>query len=129
MRQASIRPSTSPILSQAKRLWRSRSNVMAAMEESLRRLVELQTRQNELLERYLWRIRFSLLTLLLLTTAICCGLGILVYQLRSTPRPVTIPAPWPSRAPTYAPPATPMQPRQITPPPDQPKIVPQRTIG
>src|SRR5262249_49711644 len=40
--------------------------IITSLKEHLQRLVELQARQNELLERYLWRIRFSLLTLLLL---------------------------------------------------------------
>jgi hypothetical protein len=72
---------------------------MAGMEEHLRRLVELQSRQNELLERYLWRIRFSLLTLLLLTTALCCRLGYVAYKLR-------VPTPYaPAISPYYAVPA------------------------
>ncbi len=32
-----------------------------------------------------WKFRFSLRTLLLLTTAICCDLGFLVYELRQKP--------------------------------------------
>jgi hypothetical protein len=52
----------------------------AAMDAHLQKLVELQIEQNQLLKRYLWRFRFSLLTLLLLTTATCCGLGFLVYR-------------------------------------------------
>lgn len=49
------------------------------MDSQLQQLIELQTKQNRLLERYLWRFRFSLITLLLLTTAICCGLGFVIY--------------------------------------------------
>jgi hypothetical protein len=50
------------------------------MDDQLQQLIELQKEQNQLLKRYLWRLRFSLLTLLLLTTALCGGLGFLVYQ-------------------------------------------------
>jgi|SRR4051812_26358590 hypothetical protein len=95
------------------------------MDAQLQQIIELQTQQNQLLEKYLWRIRFSLLTLLLLTTAICCGLGFLVYkqQLASSPR-ITIPSlsgsftgaqslptykfaqPYQSRMPVFVPPST-----------------------
>src|SRR6478752_3895909 len=55
------------------------------MDAQLQRLIELQTKQNQLLERYLWRIRFSLITLLLLTTAICCCLGFIIYEQQTNP--------------------------------------------
>jgi hypothetical protein len=61
------------------------------MEEQLQRLIELQTEQNQLQKKHLVRIRFSLLTLLLLTTAVCCCLGYVMYMLRS-PRVVVLPA-------------------------------------
>jgi hypothetical protein len=88
---------------------------MGGMEEHLQRLVELQTEQNQLLRKYLWRIRFSLLTLLLLTTAVCCGLGFLVYKqqtARQIVAPSITPAPMPYRpammgAPVAPPPPTP----------------------
>jgi hypothetical protein len=64
------------------------------MDPQLQQIIELQTEQNRLLRKHLWRIRFSLLTQLLLTTAVCCGLGFLVYQLNrpaSAPSPLTPP--------------------------------------
>jgi hypothetical protein len=48
-------------------------------------IVELLKEQNQLLKRHLWRFRFSLLALLLLTTATAIGLGFLVYKPQSTP--------------------------------------------
>jgi hypothetical protein len=67
---------------------------MADMDPQLQQIIELQAEQNQLLRKYLWRIRFSLLTLLVLTTAICCGLGVVVYkQQKSSP---TLAAPLPS---------------------------------
>ena len=65
------------------------------MDPQLQQLIELQSEQNQLLRKYLWRIRFSLLTLLILTTAICCGLGALVYYARTSlsclPQPAAAP--------------------------------------
>jgi hypothetical protein len=55
------------------------------MEAQLQQLIELQTEQNELLKRYLWRIRFSLAALLLLTTALCCGMGFVAYRQNAAP--------------------------------------------
>jgi hypothetical protein len=43
-------------------------------------IIELLREQNQLLKKYLWRVRFSLLFLMLMTTAICLGLAIVVYQ-------------------------------------------------
>jgi hypothetical protein len=66
------------------------------MDDQLQRLIELQTEQNQLLKRYLWRFRFSLLTLLVLTTAICCTLGFIIYKQQVaqgaafSPLPVTV---------------------------------------
>jgi hypothetical protein len=63
------------------------------MEEQLKELVNLQREQNQLFKRYLWRLRFSLLTLLLITTATAVGLGFVIYQDRSKvspPTPTTI---------------------------------------
>ena len=51
------------------------------MHDELKVLIDLQREQNALLKKYLWRLRFSLLSLLLLTTATAVGLGILVYKL------------------------------------------------
>lgn len=48
--------------------------------ELLNQLLAAQKEQTELLRRYLWRFRFSLLSLLLLTTATAVGLGVLAYQ-------------------------------------------------
>jgi hypothetical protein len=52
------------------------------MDAQLQQLIALQTEQNQLLKKYLWRIRFSLITLLLLTIAICCCLGFMIYTQR-----------------------------------------------
>jgi hypothetical protein len=52
------------------------------MDEQLQQLIELQKEQNQLLRKHLWRLRFSLMTLLLLTTATAVGLGIVAYQTR-----------------------------------------------
>jgi len=51
-------------------------------DQLLRELIAGQKEQTELFRRYLWRMRFSLLGLLLLMTITCVGLGILVYELR-----------------------------------------------
>ena len=50
------------------------------MDDQLQQLIELQKEHNQLLERYLWRFRFSLLSLLLLTTITAIALGFLVYR-------------------------------------------------
>src|SRR6185295_13368178 len=73
------------------------------MDPQLQQIIELQTEQNQLLRKYLWRIRFSLLTLLILTTAICCGLGVVVYYEHTTPGPVQ-PSPSPAPPQIGAPP-------------------------
>jgi hypothetical protein len=66
------------------------------MDPQLQQIIELQTEQNQLLKRNLWRFRFSLLTLLILTTAICCGLLIAIYrqepQLSVIRVPVAVPS-------------------------------------
>jgi hypothetical protein len=63
------------------------------VDDQLQRLIQLQEEQNQLLKRYLWRFRFSLMALLLLTTVTCFGLGLLVYRDQSkvpaAPTPVT----------------------------------------
>lgn len=56
------------------------------MDDQLQELINLQREQNQLLKKYLWRLRFSLLGLLLLTTATAIGLGVVVHQ---TPKVVT----------------------------------------
>ncbi len=63
------------------------------MDDQLQRLIELQTEQNQLLKKYLWRFRFSLLTLLLLTTAICCTLGFVIYKQQAAQRAMFAPTP------------------------------------
>jgi hypothetical protein len=50
------------------------------MDAQLQQLIELQTEQNQLLKKHLWRFRFSLLTLLVLTTGICICLGVMMYS-------------------------------------------------
>jgi hypothetical protein len=67
------------------------------MDDQLQQLIELQKEQNQLLKKHLWRLRFSILSLLLLTTAIAIGLGIVVYQTRpnaNTPTPTRPSAPF-----------------------------------
>jgi hypothetical protein len=59
----------------------------------LRELIDLQKEENQLLKKYLWRLRFSLLSLLLLTTATAVGLGFLVYEQKTKVTKVTQPAP------------------------------------
>jgi hypothetical protein len=76
------------------------------MDDQLQQLIQLQKEQNELFNRYLWRLRLSLLGLLLMTTATAIGLGVVAYQ-RSKPvivqplRPPTTTFPAPTRY--YAP--------------------------
>jgi hypothetical protein len=72
------------------------------------RIISLLEEQNALLKKHLWRLRFSLLTLLLLTTGLCVGLGYVTYRARqiitSMPMPApTVPAPFPSQPPIPAP--------------------------
>ena len=59
------------------------------MDAQLKELIDLQREQNQLLKKYLWRFRFSLITLLLLTTAICICLGFVIYtqQTNLSPKP------------------------------------------
>jgi hypothetical protein len=63
----------------------------------LRDILSQQTKQTELLQKYLpplWtKIRFSLLTLLLLMTGVAIGLGVLVYEGKrpASSRPAPIP--------------------------------------
>ena len=59
------------------------------MDEQLKELISLQREQNQLLKRHLWRLRFSLLSLLLITTATAVGLGFVVYLGRSNVNPPT----------------------------------------
>jgi hypothetical protein len=47
--------------------------------ELLAKLVRLQEEQNELLKKHLFRMRFSVATLLLLMTLVCITLGILFF--------------------------------------------------
>lgn len=49
------------------------------MEKQLERLIELQTEQNTLLKKHLARLKFSLMSLLLLTTVVCVGLGSVIW--------------------------------------------------
>jgi hypothetical protein len=100
---------------------------MADMDPQLQQIIELQTEQNQLLRKYLWRIRFSLLTLLVLTTVICCGLGLVVYRQQASapmPPPVVQPIPPFPTAPYYGPTPTPSTdeppiPPSIAPPSEQ----------
>ena len=60
------------------------------MDNQLQELIQLQKEQNQLLKRYLWRLRFSLLTILLMMTGVCIGLGFLVYATKSKVAPPTL---------------------------------------
>jgi hypothetical protein len=62
------------------------------MDDQLQELINLQREQNQLLKKYLWRFRFSLLTLLLLMTITAAGLGFLVYQDRARSKATRPPA-------------------------------------
>lgn len=67
------------------------------MDAQLQQIIELQTKQNQLLERYLWRFRFSLLTSLVLTTGICICLGVMIYSKPTATSPLAAPAGyWPT---------------------------------
>jgi hypothetical protein len=68
------------------------------MDAQLKQLIDLQTEQNQLLKKHLWRFRFSLMTLLFLTTATCCCLGFVIYMQRNALRPAPA-GPWTSYAP------------------------------
>lgn len=58
------------------------------MDDQLQQLIELQREQNGLLKHYLWRLRFSLYGLLLMTTALAVALGIVAYRTQpTTPTP------------------------------------------
>jgi hypothetical protein len=89
------------------------------MDDQLQQLINLQTEQNQLLKRYLWRFRFSLLTILLMMTGVCVGLGFLVYATKSKPTQPTLtltapPTIYSAPIRTYAPvPAT----KPVSPPP------------
>lgn len=63
------------------------------MDEQLQQLIDLQKEQNQLLKRHLARLRFSLATLLLLTTVSCIALGCVAYQTRRAAPLPTRPAP------------------------------------
>jgi hypothetical protein len=49
------------------------------MDNQLQRIIELHTEQNELLKKHLVRLKFSLMSLLVLMTITCCGLGFLMW--------------------------------------------------
>jgi hypothetical protein len=74
---------------------------MGGMDEEskdlLRRLTNLQSEQNEILRKYLpplWtRIRFSLLTLLILMTITSLGMGVIVYKFSSITAKTTMATP------------------------------------
>jgi hypothetical protein len=74
--------------------------------ELLQQLVDEQKKQTDILRQNLWRIKFSLFTLMLLMTFVGLALGTSIYWFRSsTPRVIqrVIPAPstQPARPKTY----------------------------
>src|SRR5690348_16822183 len=76
-------------------------------------VVELLAEQNELLKKHLARLKFSLMTLMLLTTAICCALGFIIWSQQNSAMRI-VPAARISYPPVYVAPAMPT-------PPDIPK--------
>jgi hypothetical protein len=106
-------------------------------DQLLRELIAGQKEQTELLRRYLWRFRFSLMTILLLMTCVCVGLGFLVYRQNSAvggptrtatiqllPTPRILPSPISSNTfvpvqPTYQPVPTTNTPSAAPPPATQ----------
>ena len=52
------------------------------MDNQTQEMIDLLREQNQLLKKQLWRLRFSLTSLLLLTTAACLMLGYTVINLR-----------------------------------------------
>lgn len=85
-----------------------------ATNDLLRDIATLQKEQNELLKRYLWRLRFSLLTLLLITTATAVMLGLFGMRKNGVVPPSAIPSSsggfltvYPNSAPTVPPTPTP----------------------
>jgi hypothetical protein len=60
------------------------------MDEQLQQLIDLQKEQVELLKKHLWRLRYSLSTLLLLTTGSCIALGYVAYWIRTSSIPVPV---------------------------------------
>jgi hypothetical protein len=77
------------------------------MDAQLQQLIELQQEQNQLLKRHLWRLRFSLFSLLIMTTVTAIVLGYVAYQTRPTASVAPLPAPAPIRVvvpPAYTPP-------------------------
>jgi hypothetical protein len=50
------------------------------MDNHAQEMVGLLREQNQLLKKHLWRLRFSLFSLLLLTTLSCITLGYLTYR-------------------------------------------------
>ena len=67
----------------------------------LQEILNQQKLQTQLLQKHLWRFRFSLLSLLLLTTATAIGLGIMAYKQQ---QPAITPLPPPATAWTSYPP-------------------------
>src|SRR5436305_6047124 len=67
--------------------------------DNQQRVVELLTEQNELLKKHLVRLKFSLMSLLLMMTATCCGLGFVMWT-QYHPRIYPISAPTTYVAPT-----------------------------
>ena len=93
------------------------------MDEQLQQLIELQREQNQLLKRHLVRLRFSLATLLVLTTVACLALGYVSYRMRGAIYPVPAPRTLGPAPPTplsfNSPPVVPAQPIEGGPQPIQ----------
>ena len=75
------------------------------MDQQLKELIDLQREQNQLLKKNLWRLKFSLLGLFLLTTACALMLGFWSYKFRSGGfiTPVFVPPPTTYVNPTFIP--------------------------
>ncbi len=83
------------------------------MEDLIRELIAAQKEQTELLRQFLTRVRFSLLSLLLLTTGIAIVLGVVAYRQHTarTAAAVAVPTGFggpvqPALPPNYSPAAT-----------------------
>jgi len=86
--------------------------------ELLQQLVDEQKKQTDLLRQNLWRIKFSLFTLMLLMTFVGIALGTSIYLLRSVSSPAlprVIPLAPPQTVPPQALPKTYDAPLRVSP--------------
>lgn len=82
--------------------------------DTQQQIIELLAEQNQLLKKYLWRVRFSLSALLLLTTGVAILLGVVAYR-QHTARAaaaVVVPTAFVGPVPPVLPPNSPASPYQ-----------------